>query len=97
MTIPVDPTLAIPLAVLLHVPPVVASLNVLDEPMHNDGFPEIRPGPVTVTVVVGDVAVNVAAPQPLANTSQYTVLPLARVVVVNGLPVAVGVPLTNHW
>jgi hypothetical protein len=54
VTIPVpDPTVAIPLLLLLQVPPVVASLSVIWEPAITVLLPEIAPGVgFTVTIVV---------------------------------------------
>jgi hypothetical protein len=38
------PTVAIPVAELLHVPPVVASANVVELPKHITALPEIADG-----------------------------------------------------
>ena len=47
---PIDPT---PAALLLHVPPVIGSLNVVVAPIHTALAPVIAPGlPLTVTIVV---------------------------------------------
>ena len=44
VTIPVvDPTVAVPVALLLHVP-VLASVNVVVNPTHTDRVPLITPG-----------------------------------------------------
>jgi len=53
VTIPVeDPTLAIPVALLLHTPPEEASLNVVVEPKHRDSVPVIEAGTgYTVTII----------------------------------------------
>ena len=43
VTIPVEPIVAIPVASLLHVPPVMASLNEVVESTHNIEVPVIVP------------------------------------------------------
>jgi hypothetical protein len=65
VTVPVLPTVATPVAVLLHVPPVAASLKPVAEPTHTDAVPVMLPADgngLTVTVVV---AADV--PQPLVT------------------------------
>ena len=54
VTIPVvDPTVAIPVAPLVHVPPRGVSLNVVVKPAHTVSVPEIAPGKeLTVTIAV---------------------------------------------
>ncbi len=52
-TIPLVPTLATPVAELLHVPPVLVVARVLLLPMHIAVLPVMLPGPAfTVTTVV---------------------------------------------
>ena len=41
--IPVEPTVAIPMALELHTPPVVALPSVIDEPAHTADAPVIVP------------------------------------------------------
>ena len=53
VTMPVDPTDAIPEALVLHVPPEVASVSEMVEPAHTEEAPDIAAGNAfTVTVVV---------------------------------------------
>ena len=54
VTIPVDPTVATPVALLLHVPPDVESERVMVAPLHTVELPEIADGIVgpVVTVIV---------------------------------------------
>ena len=53
VTIPVEPTIAIPVALLAHVPPPVAEDNVVVAPAHTDVEPVITAGVAnTVTTVV---------------------------------------------
>ena len=53
LTVPSVPTVAMVVAVLLHVPPPVASVSAVVDPWHTVGFPVITAGCVfTVTVVV---------------------------------------------
>ncbi len=53
LTIPVEPTVAIPVAVLLHVPPVVASASVVVALLHKVRLPVIAAGNgLTVTTAV---------------------------------------------
>ena len=60
VTIPVEPTVAIPVLLLLQVPPVVASVNAIVEPWQTDA------GPVIAAAVGYTVRVCVAGePQPV--------------------------------
>ena len=54
VTMPVvEPTVATPMLVLLHVPPVVASANVVEPPTHIVAVPDMAAGaPFTVTIAV---------------------------------------------
>jgi hypothetical protein len=53
VTTPPDDTVATPVLLLLHVPPVVASLNVVVEPIHSVAVPVIADtGAVILTMVV---------------------------------------------
>jgi len=61
VTIPVaEPTVAIDVLLLLHVPPLVTSDNVVLNPAHTLGEPDMPPGVASVVIVV--VA---AVPQPV--------------------------------
>ena len=51
LTMPVVPTVAIVVAPLLHVPPIVASLNVVLLPSHIAAIPVIGCNGFTVTIV----------------------------------------------
>lgn len=44
VTTPADVTVAIPVLALLHVPPVVASVSVVEEPLQVVGLPDIAAG-----------------------------------------------------
>ena len=53
VTIPVEPTVAVPVALLAHVPPPVAEANVVVAPAHTDVEPVMTAGVAnTVTMVV---------------------------------------------
>ena len=61
VTTPVELTLATVVLLLLHIPPVTPSLNVVPKPEHTDVAPDIEPGAaITVNVVAAGV------PQPVA-------------------------------
>jgi hypothetical protein len=65
VTVPVLPTVATPVAVLLHAPPVAASVKPVVEPAHTIAVPVMLPADgngLTVTVVVA-----AAVPQPLVT------------------------------
>ena len=47
----VEPTVAIPVLLLLHVPPVVPSPNVVVAPTHAEVLPVIASNGVTVTII----------------------------------------------
>ena len=47
----VDPTLAVPGALLLHVPTVVISLNVVDSPEHTDIVPVMFAGNELIVII----------------------------------------------
>ena len=57
VTTPVnEPTLAVAEALLLHVPPVTASVKLVTNPTHTESAPNILPGAaVTVTTIVAGV------------------------------------------
>jgi len=60
VTTPVDPTTLATMLLMLHVPPEVASLNVVDAPWHNDILPLMaveRPLTVTTNVLIQPVVV----------------------------------------
>ena len=52
VTIPFDPTPAVNAALLLHVPPAVASVSAVAEPTHTTGVPVMIVIEVMLTVVV---------------------------------------------
>ena len=67
VTIPVLPTVAVPVFVLLHAPPEVASLSeVVAPPLHTVGVPEIAAGGTGATLTV-TTTVAAILPQPLAS------------------------------
>ena len=61
VTIPDDPTVAIPALPLFHVPPAEASVNAIDEPIHTTDGPTILPASGTESMVT--TAVAAAVPQ----------------------------------
>ena len=86
----VNPTLAIPVALLLHVPPP-ASLNVVVKPEHTLSVPNIAVGngfTVTTVVIIQPVAVNVYVIVPVPTDTPVTI-PVALTVAV---PVLFQVP-----
>jgi hypothetical protein len=60
--IPVDPAVAVPVAVLLHIPPVVASLNEVVLPTHTLSVPVIDDGVVGTGLTV---TIEVVVPHPV--------------------------------
>ena len=59
LTIPDELTVALAVLLLLHVPPAVASLNVVVAPLHTDAVPVIVPAvgaALTVTTLVATAA-----------------------------------------
>lgn len=61
VTIPVLPTVAMPVLLLLHVPPTVASLSVVVDPAQTLNVPVID------ATAVFTVIIFVAVPQPVIN------------------------------
>jgi len=98
LTIPVDPTLARLVLLLLHVPPVVASLNAVVDPAHTTRVPVIPAGKgLTVTGVVMKqpvdnvyVIVGVPAAAPVKIPVELTVAKLVLLLV--QVPPVVGSP-----
>ena len=64
VTMPVAPTEATELLLLLHTPPAVVSVKVIVEPVHTVASPDIGPGAEGVVVTVKETVVN-AEPQVL--------------------------------
>jgi len=52
VTIPVEPTVALPGLLLLHAPPAVASVRLTVEPTHTGAAPVIAVIGLTVTITV---------------------------------------------
>ena len=64
LTTPKEFTVATKVLVLLHTPPVAASVNVVDEPAHTTGVPLIVPADAGLTVTM---TVAATVPQPLVT------------------------------
>ncbi len=64
-TVPVDPTVAMLVALLLHVPPVVTLLKVMGVPIHTLAAPVMVPAVANAFTVT--ICVAVAVPQLLVT------------------------------